>query len=168
MKAYMNMAREMAKLSPDSETQVGAIMLSSEGRVIASSFNGFARGANDDCLPNKRPDKYQYIQHAERNMLYNCAYEGIRTKGTTIVCTLSPCLECVRACFQSGVKRIVFDELYHKFEGVGFYATLPDIHIEIKNDYQSGFTVLEMTSKKKHEDIEARVQRFREKIIENS
>jgi dCMP deaminase len=146
---YMKMAHEVKGLSPDAETKVGAIMLSSQGRIIASSFNGFLRGAPDDKLPNSRegsPNKHEFIQHAERNMLYNCSYEGIRTKDTTIVCTLSPCLECLRACFQSGVKTIIFDELYHKFPDTDFYERLPDVYVFVgkKGDY----TVLEMMSVK--------------------
>lgn len=143
---YMNMARSMAKLSPDKETQVGAVMLSSEERVIASSFNGYLRGAIDSALPNTRPDKYQYMQHAERNMLYNCAYEGIRTKGTTIVCTLSPCVDCLRACFQSGVEFIIFDELYSAFKDVEFYKKLKDVHVMI--DKVGDFTRLQMVTSK--------------------
>lgn len=138
----MKMAHEVKEMSPDSETKVGAIMLSEEGRIIASSFNGFLRGAPDKKLPNTRPEKYEFIQHAERNMLYNCAYEGIRTKNTTIICTLSPCLECLRACFQSGVKTIIFDELYHRFSGIDFYENLPDV--KVKATKATGFTILNM------------------------
>jgi dCMP deaminase len=149
IQSYMEMARAMAKNSPDSETQVGAIMLSEEGRLIASSYNGFLRGAPDHKIPNTRPDKYEFIQHAECNMLYNCAYEGIRTKNTTIVCTLSPCVDCLRASFQSGVKFIVFDELYSKFPDTDFYKELPDVHVFVQE--LGGYTLLEMHSKKKYE-----------------
>lgn len=142
----MNMAREISKLSPDEETKVGAIMLSPEDRIIASSYNGFLRGANDKTLPKTRPDKYQYIQHAERNMLYNCAYEGIRTKDTTIICTLSPCLECLRACIQSGVKRIIFDELYRQFENTDFYEKIEDAIVTVTS--AGDYTILDMSSKK--------------------
>jgi len=145
LKTYMRMAQEVAQLSPDAETQVGAIMLSSEGRVIASSLNGFLRGAPDDKLPTTRPDKYEFIQHAERNMLYNCAYEGIRTKDTTIVCTLSPCLECLRACFQAGVKQIIFKELYHRFDNVQFYTKLKDVHVDVS--VKASYMVLDMRRK---------------------
>ena len=152
----MKMATEISKLSPDEETQVGAIMLSPEGRVIASSLNGFLRGAPDDELPHTRPGKYEFIQHAERNMIYNCAYEGIRTKNTTIICTLSPCLECLRACFQAGVRTIVFKDLYHKFDNIYFYSKLPDINVDVGcllhpdrglNPDKDGFKILEMSRK---------------------
>lgn len=150
MESYMAMAREIAKNSPDAETQVGAIMLSEEGRLIASSYNGFLRGAYDDKLPKTRPDKYEFIQHAERNMLYNCAYEGIRTKGTTIVCTLSPCTDCLRASFQSGVRFIVFDELYSKFPNTDFYKELSDVHVYVQK--LGDYTLLEMVSKKEADE----------------
>ena len=142
----MEMARNISKLSPDEETKVGAIMLTMEGRVIASSYNGFLRHANDDILPKVRPGKYEYMQHAERNMLYNCCHEGIRTKNTTIICTLSPCVECLRACYQSGVRKIIFDELYHKFPNTDFYKELKDVSVDVGKIGK--YTVLEMHSVK--------------------
>lgn len=143
IKAYMKMARSIATLSPDKETQVGAILLSEDGRIVASSFNGFLRGAIDDDLPKTRPKKYEFIQHAERNLIYNCAYENIRTKNTTIVCTLSPCLECARAAFQSGVKSIIYEDTYHACSSLGFYEHLADV--AISKTAIGKYTVLEMS-----------------------
>lgn len=144
---YMEMAHSIKKMSPDSERKVGAIMLSPDERLISSSFNGFLRGAEDKFLPTTRPKKYEFIQHAERNMLYNCAYEGIKTKDTTIICTLSPCLDCLRACYQSGVKYIIFDELYSRtFDSTDVYTNLDDLHVEV--DKIGSYTRLTLTSKK--------------------
>lgn len=131
LKIYMGMAYKMKELSPDEENKVGAIMLSPDERIIASSYNGFLRGADDKELPCTRPDKYKFIQHAERNMLYNCSYEGIRTKDTTIICTLSPCEDCVRALYQSGVKTIIFSRLYRKFKSIDFYTEMKDLNISV-------------------------------------
>ena len=150
LKVYMKMAHAIKKLSPDAETQVGAIMLSSEGRIVASSFNGFIRGADDSSLPKTRPGKYTYIQHAERNLLYNCAYEGVRTKDTTIICTLSPCLECLRACYQSGVKTIYFDTLYSSCSANGFYETLCDVNVVVTK--VGKYTKLDMSSVKEYKE----------------
>jgi len=127
------MAREISRLSPDEETKVGALMLSSDGRIIATSYNGFVRGAEDDKLPKKRPDKHKFIQHAERNMIYNCSYLGISTKDSTIICTLSPCLDCLRACYASGVKTIFFEELYQSFDNVDFYTNLEDVTVKVNS-----------------------------------
>jgi deoxycytidylate deaminase len=82
-------------------------------------------------------------------MIYNCAYEGIRTKNTTIVCTLSPCVDCLRAAFQSGVKFIVFEKLYNKFPNTDFYTKLQDVHVYVQK--LGNYILLEMVSKKEAE-----------------
>lgn len=132
LEVYFKMAHSIKELSPDEETKVGAVMLSPSGRIIAASYNGFLRKANDNKLPKTRPEKYKYVQHAERNLLYNCCYEGINTKGTTVLTTVSPCEECVRACYQAGVKRIIFDELYWRNENCRFYMDLVDVNVKVK------------------------------------
>jgi len=148
LEVYMKIAHAVKEMSSDDETQVGAVMLSSENRIIASSFNGFLRGANDYDLPRTRPGKYEFIQHAERNLLYNCAYEGIRTKDTTVICTLSPCLECLRACYQSGVKTIIFDKTYSSCSALGFYETLADVIVD--KTMIGKYTRLDMSSVKEN------------------
>lgn len=140
---YMEMAESIAKLSPDIDTKVGAVLLSSTNRIVASSFNGFLRGAPDHKMPLTRPEKYTYLQHAERNLIYNCAYEGIRTKDTTIICTLSPCVDCLRASFASGVKTIIFKDLYRIFKNSDIYTELPDVKVEVSKI--GTFTKLQMS-----------------------
>ena len=138
---YMAVASEVAKLSPDDETQVGAVLISPNGSIVATGYNGFVRGAHDRLLPKTRPHKYLYMQHAERNLLYNCLNEGISTKDSTLVCTLSPCLDCLRALFQSGVKTIVFDKL-HRSQRLSDYDIL-DIRVDV--DLLGNYTVLTLS-----------------------
>lgn len=142
IKVYMDMARAISQLSKDKQTKVGAVLISPTGRQIASGYNGFLRGANDQDLPTTRPEKYEYFQHAERNVLYNCLDEGIRTKNCLLICTLSPCKDCLRACYQSGIKDIVFDTLYQNSRD--FYKQMKDIYISVSIDKKTGFTYLNM------------------------
>lgn len=110
-------ARIVAKNSHDAETNVGALLVdSNSGAVISSGYNGFVRGADDDKLPNTRPNKYAYIIHAEQNLLLNCARHGIRTEGCFMVVTLSPCAQCMRMAWQSGINTIYFDDEYRDFQ----------------------------------------------------
>jgi len=132
LEIYMEMAHVIKKLSPDTETQVGSVMLSREGRVISTSFNGFVPGAPDKDLPNTRPGKYEYMVHSETNMLFNCCKMGIKTQSSTIVCTLSPCLNCLRAAYSAGVDYIIFDELYSQFDSVKMYEELEDIFVTVE------------------------------------
>jgi dCMP deaminase len=112
----MELAEVIAKRSHDSETQVGALLVSNKtGAILASGYNGFVRGADDNSLPNTRPDKYKFIIHAEMNLLCNCARHGISTDDCFVVCTLSPCVNCMRALYQAGISRVVVRKKYHDF-----------------------------------------------------
>lgn len=127
------MAKTLAKLSPDTNTKVGAILLSSEERIIAASYNGYLRKANDNILPKTAPEKYEYFQHAERNLLYNCAYNGISTKNTKVIVTHSPCKDCLRAMFQSGIEEIYYRVNHNDLDPYNYY-NLPDLCVEIQTN----------------------------------
>lgn len=100
-------ADEFAKLeSSDDETQVGAKFFG-EGSIFTNTFVDNATG-----LPSTRPSKYEYIIHAEINLLLKQAYFGRSTKNKIVVCTLSPCQSCIRALFQAGVREIYYRDLY--------------------------------------------------------
>lgn len=148
LESFMDASDAFSKPSPDKETKVGAVLISETGRQIASGFNGFLRGANDKLLPKTRPHKHLYVQHAERNLLYNCLDEGISTRNCTLICTLSPCADCLRACYQSGIVAIYFRDLYH---AAPKYERLPDIKV-IKTILYNGYTRLELRPGKEHSD----------------
>lgn len=114
--AYHAQALAVSTQSPDSQTQVGCILINSTtGAVLGSGFNGFVRSAPDDKLPTTRPDKYPYIIHAETNMVYNCARHGVPTDNCFVYCTLSPCVNCLRALYQSGISVVFFKDKYRDF-----------------------------------------------------
>lgn len=111
--SYFKRARTIALNSHDSQTKVGALLINNEsGAVIADGFNGFVRGAPDNKLPNTRPDKYQYMIHAEENLICNAVRHGIKTDNCVIFCTLSPCKKCLRLLYQAGISVIYFKDIY--------------------------------------------------------
>lgn len=114
---YHNRAVAAAKQSHDLQTQVGALLVNPKsGAVIAEGFNGFVRGAKDETLPKTRPEKYEYIVHAETNLLCNAVRHGISTDGCIIYCTLSPCIKCIRMLWQAGISEIFCENFYSDFE----------------------------------------------------
>lgn len=114
---YYKQALAVAENSPDAETQVGALLINNKtGAVLGSGFNGFVRKANDAALPKTRPDKYPYMVHAETNMIYNCARHGISTDECFVFSTLSPCVNCCRALYQSGITTVIFKDKYRDFD----------------------------------------------------
>jgi len=58
------------------------------------------------------------VIHAEANAILFAAKEGIPLKNTTIYVTTSPCAECSKMIIQSGIKRVVFKELYRNTNGL--------------------------------------------------
>jgi dCMP deaminase len=53
-----------------------------------------------------RPEKYLWMEHAERNAIYNAARVGIPLKGCVIYMDGIPCMDCARAIVQAGIKEI--------------------------------------------------------------
>ena len=113
---YMKQAEVIAENSPDMQKKVGSILIKKDGgEVIAQGYNGFIRKSRND-LPTLRPEKYEYIIHSEQNLLFNCCRNGISTKDCFLVCTLSPCITCLRSLYQSGITEIYFKEKYRDFD----------------------------------------------------
>lgn len=116
---YMDIATTIAQRSHDAETKVGAVLVNnSSGAIVATGYNGFVRGADDTALPNTRPDKYEYILHAEQNLIANSARHGISMNDCSLVCTLSPCKACMRMLFNCGITKVLAKELYKDFDEV--------------------------------------------------
>ncbi len=115
----MRIAETVSELSHDEETKVGAILVSNKtGNILMEGYNGFIRGANDAILPRVRPDKYQYMVHAEENLIASCTRHRVSLEDCTVFCTLSPCIKCCRLLWQAGVTNVIIKEKYRDFEVV--------------------------------------------------
>lgn len=116
---YMNIAETVSERSHDSETKVGAILVNNKsGAIMATGYNGFVRGANDSALPSTRPEKYEYILHAEQNLICNSSRHGISMNDCTLICTLSPCKVCMRLLVNCGVTKVIAKNLYKDFNEI--------------------------------------------------
>jgi dCMP deaminase len=133
---YMDIATIIAQRSHDAETKVGAVLVNnSSGAIIATGFNGFVRGADDAILPNTRPDKYEYIVHAEQNLICNSAKHGISMNNCSLICTLSPCKLCMRMLLNCGITKVIAKDLYKDFDEI---LKMQDIKVECKKE-EDGF-----------------------------
>lgn len=107
---YLQLARYQADLfSKDPNTKVAAIVLSPDAHVILSTgYNGIPRKVSD-TKPERwqRPEKYDWVVHAEANAICNAARSGMRLDGATAVVTMFPCCDCARMLVQSGITTIV-------------------------------------------------------------
>ena len=106
---YLELARTVGSWSKDPSSQIGAVAVGSKGQVLAQGYNGFPRGIFDGGgRLNDRELKYQYIVHAEQNLIYNATYNGVSLDQSTIYVTGLPvCSECAKGVIQVGIKRVV-------------------------------------------------------------
>ena len=113
-KRLLRIAYEEAKKSPDPSTQNGAVIVNYvTGSVIVKDHNRFPDGVLYKKKRWERPDKYKYIEHAERNVIYKMSKKGIRTLNTIMVCPWAACSDCARAIIQSGISTLVTHKLAH-------------------------------------------------------
>jgi dCMP deaminase len=108
---FLELARHFSTWSKDESTKVGCVIVNSNKTVVSSGYNGLPRGCRDDVAVRlSRPEKYFWFEHAERNAIYNAAYEGISVRDCTAYTTLCPCMDCARAIVQAGIQRVVTPE----------------------------------------------------------
>ena len=62
----------------------------------------------------------EFTLHAEQNVISYCAKNGIPTNGTTMYITLSPCKTCAKLIAQSGIKKVIYKDLYRDTDGIDF------------------------------------------------
>ena len=106
---FLEQAYNWSKRSHDAETQHRAVLTTQDRRVIATGYNGFIRGINDNILPNTRLDnKYVWLLHSENNCILDCAYQGKSAKNSIMYVTGEPCLNCYQLMYQAGVVEIVY------------------------------------------------------------
>jgi dCMP deaminase len=104
---FMALALVAATRSKDPNTPTGATIVK-DRRVLGTGYNGLPRLTREsEGQRYVAPLKYKWFEHAERNAIYNCAFNGIPTEGATIYITWSPCSDCARAIIQAGIKRVV-------------------------------------------------------------
>lgn len=117
---FLEMAELVASKSKDPSTKVGAVIVGEDNEILSTGFNGFPRGVNEDVAERwERPIKYLFVEHAERNAIYNAARIGTSLKGATMYLNFRPCpcAECTKAVIQSGIKKIIGNNV--SFSGKG-------------------------------------------------
>jgi len=107
---YYELAQHQANIfSKDPSTKVGAIILAKKSlQILSLGYNGMPRGIDETrAVRWERPQKYKYVEHAERNALYNACRHGTPLEGAIAVVTMFPCTDCARALIQSGIQCVV-------------------------------------------------------------
>lgn len=117
---FLDLAYAISKRSRDPSTKVGVVIVAPDNQIVSQGYNGFPRGVhNTEERWTTRPEKYNFIVHAERNAIYNAVRQGRSTDGCTMYgfYACPPCEQCTLAVIQSGIKEFVMGTV--PFPGVG-------------------------------------------------
>lgn len=127
---YLRMALIWAENSYCERRQVGALLVR-DGTIISDGFNGTPAGFENICEDSAGVTK-PYVLHAEANAITKIARSNNSSEGSTLYVTASPCLECSKLIIQSGIRRVVFHELYRLSDGLELLerAGVECVHIE--------------------------------------
>lgn len=145
----MKVAEETASLSKAERLKVGAIIVK-DNRIISCGYNGLPPGSNDLNMEyevkishdnyNRLPDtdKKRYIRcddvfyyglktnddviHAEQNSISRLASSAESGIGATMFITHSPCHNCSKIIYSSGIKEIYFKHYYRSDDGLTFLS----------------------------------------------
>jgi dCMP deaminase len=111
---YLKVADLIAQQSYAEDRKVGALIVKDDN-IISFSYNGTPPKTNNDTQTN-------IVLHAEAQAIAKVARSNSNTVGSTLYCTLSPCIDCAKLIFSVGIKRVVFRDTYKCMEGVKFLS----------------------------------------------
>ena len=113
---YLRMAQIWAENSYCKRRQVGALIVKDK-MIISDGYNGTPVGFENVCEDDENHTK-PYVLHAEANAITKVAQRNNSSKNATLYVTSSPCIECAKLIIQSGIKRVVFGEIYRLTDGI--------------------------------------------------
>jgi dCMP deaminase len=124
--AYMDVAERFAKLSSARRLHVGAIVVKDD-RIISIGYNGMPAGWDNNCEDTiqhsddtttlkSKPE----VLHAETNAIAKLAKSTESGDGAVLFVTHSPCLDCAKLIFQSGIRSVFYRNSYRSTDGTTF------------------------------------------------
>jgi len=90
---FMNIVQAISIKSPDPRTKHGCVIVNKNNQILATGYNGYARGVDHDWMP-KDDKKYLITIHAEENAIIN-ATQSLVGIGCKIYVSGKPCVQCL-------------------------------------------------------------------------
>jgi dCMP deaminase len=124
---YMDWAKRLSSLSHAQRLQVGAVIVKDD-TVISYGYNGMPAGWDNNCEDEIRyPDSEKItlktkpeVLHAESNAISKLARSSNSGADADIFITHSPCIECAKLIYQSGISRVYYCQDYRDSAGIDF------------------------------------------------
>lgn len=107
---FLDLAENIASWSKDPSTQIGAVIVDDDRKIVSVGYNGFPAALGDDT--NRlidRPTKYSMTIHGEMNA---CINSPRPVKGCTLYTwPFMSCDRCAVHMISYGIKRVVSRKL---------------------------------------------------------
>jgi len=125
--AHMRAAHIYSELSHARRLKVGALIVKDD-RIISIGYNGMPSGWDNNCeyVDIQYEDGGQTLKtrpevlHAETNAIAKLARSSESGLGAAIFVTHSPCLDCAKIIYQSGIKHVYYATDYRDDSGITF------------------------------------------------
>jgi len=126
--AYMDVAERFSQLSSATRLNVGAIVVKDD-RIISIGYNGMPSGWDNTCEYEVMGDLGSHekelktkpeVLHAESNAIAKLARSPESGEGASIFITHSPCIDCAKLIYQSGIATVYYKNDYRSTQGIEF------------------------------------------------
>ena len=118
---FMEMAHVVSKRSTCLRRKVGALLVKDK-HILSTGYNGAPKGlshcSEEGCLRENMDipsgERHELCRglHAEQNAIIQAAVFGVSIKDSTLYCTNTPCVVCVKMLINAGVKEIIYSGDY--------------------------------------------------------
>lgn len=115
---YMDIAIRISEMSYSLRKKVGSVLVK-DNNILSFGWNGMPNGFENICEDRDGNTKSEVI-HSEINVISKLAKIGISCNEATLYITLSPCFDCAKAIYQSGIKKVIYLEEYRDAKPVEF------------------------------------------------
>lgn len=112
---YMGMVIMYAGLSKDPHTQMGAMIVSDNNVPLGWGYNGPPSAFDDGVLDWNRPEKYDFIKHAEVNAIKVATTNGISLEDSILYVTGLPCKQCMLDIVDEKISRVCYLDRYFDY-----------------------------------------------------
>jgi dCMP deaminase len=124
---YIDLAKRISLMSHAEKLKVGCVLVSDDN-ILSYGFNGSPTGFENTCEDSDGMT-LPHVLHAESNCISKVAKTPMSSKGSTLYCTHSPCMECSKLIAQAGITHVIYATKYREDSGIYLLKSL-DIEVE--------------------------------------
>jgi dCMP deaminase len=109
-----------------------------DNRIISIGYNGTPAGWDNECevqfvddFGNEVRKTKPEVLHAELNAIAKLARSSESGEGASMFITHSPCIECAKMIYATGIKEVFYRHSYREGAGIDFldFCNIPVEHV---------------------------------------